>query len=144
MATGLLLLLTALPAWPKTEPDKTSGKDPNSLSVKPPSTPLEKMLQDRSSLPTGELLRKFAIAIGFVAFLGACAYFVSRRIMPKIAMPRGKEISVIETIPLGVRRSLHLVKIGAGRRILIGSTTDSITYLADVSEPFCLEENKEG
>ncbi|MBN1125630.1 MAG: FliO/MopB family protein [Sedimentisphaerales bacterium] len=143
IATGLFLFLAVAPAWPKIESNKTPIKDPNTLSSKPGSTPLDKMLQDRSSLPTSELLRKFAIAIGFVAVLAIAAFFVSKRVMPRIATPKGKEISVVETIPLGVRRSLHLVKIGPNRRILIGSTNDSISYLADVSETFSIEENKE-
>jgi flagellar biogenesis protein FliO len=44
----------------------------------------------------------------------------------------GKQIHVLETTHLGPRKAVHLVKIGE-QQLLIGSTNESITTLADVT-----------
>jgi flagellar biogenesis protein FliO len=45
----------------------------------------------------------------------------------------GKQIRIIETVHLGPRKSVHLLKIG-DKQILIGSTNENITKLADVMD----------
>lgn len=41
----------------------------------------------------------------------------------------GKNIRIIETMPLGYRRSLHIVEVGS-KVLLIGSTEGGVTLLA--------------
>jgi flagellar biosynthetic protein FliO len=82
-----------------------------------------------------ELFYRTMVAIVFVVVLGAAAIYVSRRLLPKIARLPGKEIRIVETVHLGPRKAVHLLQIGQ-RRLLIGSTNENITKLADLSEVF--------
>lgn len=82
-----------------------------------------------------ELFYRTMVAIVFVIVLGAAAIYVSRRLLPRITRLPGKEIRVVETVYLGPRKALHLLQIGR-RRFLIGSTSESVTKLADLSEGF--------
>lgn len=81
---------------------------------------------------TGELFYRMILAILLVVVLGVVAIYVSKRLLPKITTLSGKEIRIVETVHLGQRRTIHLIEAG-GRRILIGSTSEAITKLAEVS-----------
>jgi len=80
---------------------------------------------------TGELYYRMILAILLVVVLGVAAIYVSKRLLPRITALSGKEIRIVETVHLGQRRSIHLIEAG-GRRILIGSTNEAITKLAEV------------
>ncbi len=82
-----------------------------------------------------ELFYRTMVAVVFVIVLGAAAIYVSRKLLPKIAGLPGKEIRVVETVHLGPRKAVHLLQIGH-RRILVGSTNENITKLADLTEGF--------
>jgi flagellar biosynthetic protein FliO len=73
------------------------------------------------------------LSVGLVIGLGAVALYLSKRALPRVAKAAGKEIHVLETAHLGPRKALHLVKVG-GRRLLIASTSDSVTMLAGIPE----------
>lgn len=81
-----------------------------------------------------KLTYKFALAIVFVVLLGGCAWYVSKKLGPKLGMTRGKDISIIETVHLGSRKTLHLLEVGGRQKLLIGSTNENISILADVTE----------
>jgi flagellar biogenesis protein FliO len=53
--------------------------------------------------------------------------------MPRLAPSQGKKVKVLETVHLGPRKMVHLLEIG-GQQILIGSTPDKITKLADIMD----------
>ncbi len=91
----------------------------------------------------GKLLRQFATSIGLVLLLGAAAYFLSRKFGARLTMPRGRHIRVIESIALGTNRQIHLVEVGR-RRILVGSSPQSIRLIADVGEDGEPMEVKQG
>ncbi|HAL44835.1 MAG: hypothetical protein A2Y12_07955 [Planctomycetes bacterium GWF2_42_9] len=80
----------------------------------------------------GDLFYKMIFMVLAVVFLGAGVVYVSKKLLPKLNLP-GKRIQLTETIHLGPRKSLHLVKIG-NKTLLLGSTNDNITSLADVSD----------
>lgn len=86
-----------------------------------------------TGLDNGELFVRMMLAVGIVFGLGVLALYVSKRVFPRAINPAGREIRVIETTYLGPRKTLHLVEVGA-RRLLIASTIDSITMLADLDE----------
>jgi flagellar biosynthetic protein FliO len=88
----------------------------------------------RSDYPTGngEFFLRAMLAILFVVVLGVAAMYVSKRFLPRITGLPGKEIRIVETVHLGPRRAVHLIEIG-GRRVLIGSTNENVTKLADIS-----------
>lgn len=98
------------------------ANDPN-LSDKPPG-----------SFDTRELFFKMMLAVLLVILLGVAAVYISKKLLPRITNLSGKEIRIIETVHLGPHRAVHLLKIG-NQRLLIGSTGESITKLADVTAP---------
>lgn len=119
------------------------GRDPNAVgptSVTARQTPLEELIRNDSELPTTGLVSRFLVAMVFVGVLAGAAYFLSKRVTPKLGRTQGKELAVVESIGLGNRRAIHLIQVGPGRRILVGSTADRISYLADVSPQGPIEE----
>jgi flagellar biogenesis protein FliO len=79
------------------------------------------------------LFARMMLCILLVAGLGAGMLYVSRKVLPKVTNTPGKEIHVRETAYLGPRKALHLVEVGS-HKLLIGSTNDSITALADLTD----------
>lgn len=79
------------------------------------------------------LFARMMLCIILVAGLGGGMLYVSKKVLPKVAGAPGKEIRIRETAYLGPRKALHLVEIG-NHKLLIGSTNDSITALADVTD----------
>ena len=70
--------------------------------------------------------------VGFVIILGVAAVYVSKKFLPKLTHASGKRVRVIETVHLGPRKTVHLLQVD-DKQLLIGSTSDSITKLADVN-----------
>jgi flagellar biosynthetic protein FliO len=94
-----------------------SGTDPNYSS---------------GSADTRELFLKMMAAVLLVIVLGVAAIYVSKKFLPKITNLPGKKIRIVETVHLGPRKTIHLLEVG-NHRLLVGSTSDSITALADVT-----------
>lgn len=80
----------------------------------------------------GELSVRAVFAVLLVLVLIVAVVYVSRKLLPKITNLPGKEIRIIETVHIGPRRTIHVIEVG-GRRLLIGSTNENITKLADLS-----------
>ncbi len=69
----------------------------------------------------------------FVIVLGIATLYLTKKFLPRITNLPGKKIRIIETVNFGTRKALHLVKIG-NKHLLIASTADNITKLADVTD----------
>ncbi len=76
-------------------------------------------------------LIRIIAAVLIVVLLGAAAVYASKKLLPKWSASQGKKIKVIETIHLGTRKTVHLLEVG-NQQILIGTTADSISKLADL------------
>ena len=111
------------------EPEKPSLYKSYSLSDNDANVPgkLDDTLKPR------ELFFKMMFAVLLVAALGAAAIYISKKLLPRITNLPGKKIRIIETVHLGPRRAVHLLKIG-NQRLLVGSTNENITKLADVTD----------
>lgn len=90
-----------------------------------------------------ELFFKMMLSVLFVVALGAAAIYVSKKFLPRITNLPGKEIRVVETVHLGPRKAVHLLEIG-NQRLLIGSTNENITRLADLTRAFTDLSAQEG
>lgn len=88
-----------------------------------------------SSLSSAALFYKMLVSVLLVVALGIGALYVSRKFLPKITGFAGKQMSILETVHLGPRKAVHLLKIG-DQYLLIGSTAEHITKLADVTDRF--------
>jgi flagellar biogenesis protein FliO len=82
---------------------------------------------------TRELFFKTMFAVLLVGALGVAAVIFSKRLLPRIANLPGKEIRVLETAYLGPHKAVHLIEV-ANHRLLIGSTNETMTTLAHLSE----------
>jgi flagellar biogenesis protein FliO len=80
-----------------------------------------------------ELFFKTMLMVVVVVVLGAAAIYASKKLLPKITNLPGKEIHIAETVHLGPRKTIHLLRIGH-RWLLIGSTNENISKLADVTD----------
>ncbi|RKY24951.1 MAG: hypothetical protein DRP62_02515 [Planctomycetota bacterium] len=85
------------------------------------------------SADTRELFFKMMFAVLLVVVLGTAAIYVSKKFLPKITNLPGKKIRVVETVYLGSRKQVHLLKIHE-QYLLIGSTSEGVTMLADVTD----------
>lgn len=91
-------------------------------------TPLPTM--DDDSAPWGQMVA----AVIVILVLGGLSLLVIKKFVPRLAVSTGKTISVVESIYLGPRMSVHLVDV-AGQRFLLSSTRDRISMLAEVAPP---------
>lgn len=102
------------------------------LGLQVTSDGLSPDIQIPNNLGNQELFFKMIFAILLVIALGIAIIYISKRFLPKITNSPNKAIQVVQTTYLGTRRAVHLIKIG-NQWLLIGSTNDSITMLADVT-----------
>jgi flagellar biogenesis protein FliO len=72
-------------------------------------------------------------SIFFIVVLGGIALYISKKFMPKLRPTSGQDISIRETIHLGPNKTMHLVEVGK-KKFLVGSTSENISMLADVTE----------
>ncbi|MBN2270094.1 MAG: flagellar biosynthetic protein FliO [Sedimentisphaerales bacterium] len=92
-----------------------------------------------NSAGTRELFFKMMASVVLVVVLGAVAIYASKRLAGKIANLPGKKIKIVETAHLGPKKAVHLIKIG-DLYLLIGSTNDNITKLADVTTEILMQQ----
>ena len=115
------------------------GEDANSVEISnsvqtTPSTPWKGFEIPNDKLPKQtDLFRQFATAIGFVVVLGIGAFYASRRLGPRWNPTRGRHLRIVESIGLGPHRQIHLLEVD-GRRLVVGSTAQTIGLIAEVSE----------
>ncbi len=72
-------------------------------------------------------------SIFIIVVLGGIAFYLSKKFMPKLRPSDGRDINIRETIHLGPSKTVHLIEVGE-KTFLIGSTSDNISMLADVTE----------
>lgn len=85
------------------------------------------------SIGMWEPFLKMMAAVLLVVALGIAAIYISKKFLPKITNLSGKKIRILETVHLGQRKAVHLLQIG-NQQLLIGSTSEGITALADVTD----------
>ncbi|MGA2094135.1 MAG: flagellar biosynthetic protein FliO [Sedimentisphaerales bacterium] len=81
----------------------------------------------------GEFFYKMLLSVVVVIALGSAVIYISKKVLPRFTNLPGKQIRVIETTHIAPRKGLHLVQVGV-RRLLIASTNEQITMLADVTD----------
>lgn len=114
-----------------------SGAGENAKSLFDKSVPLGEnkpnfAVGSDTNLDAGGLFSKMILMVLLVISLGAAVIYLSKKLLPRLNLP-GKRIQVSETVHLGPRKAIHLIKIGK-QTLLIGSTNENITKLADVTD----------
>lgn len=87
----------------------------------------------QNTLDTSEALKKLLASMLVIIVLGGAAIYLTKKVMPKVNAAMGKEIKVIESLRLGPRKHLYLVRIG-NRKLLVAGGGESVNCLADVTE----------
>ena len=88
--------------------------------------------QNDDKFDPGKAFAKMMGTVLLVIVLGIGVLYLSKKILPKMSSVVGKKIHILETASIGPRRYIHLVEVG-GQQILIGSTNETVTKLADIT-----------
>ena len=83
----------------------------------------------------GEMLRRMMAYTLVILVLGGVGLFVVKKVLPKLGAPQGRNISVLETVYLGPKKSLHLLRVGT-QRFLVAGSRDEISMLGEVTSAF--------
>ena len=83
---------------------------------------------------TGMIWQMLA-AVAVVLVLGGVGILVTKRLLPRLTAQAGRKVSVVETISLGPRKTVHLLHVGT-RRYLLGAHREGVSMLADVTAAF--------
>jgi len=79
-----------------------------------------------------------AYALTLLLLAGVAVFVAKRflpRLFPKLGLPGGKNVSVVETVHLGPRKTVHVLRVGR-RKYLVGGTREQLSMLADVTDAF--------
>lgn len=137
LALGSTVLILGARPDAASQSGSTAGPKPEAAYplLNPPAA--DSLSSGTADFTTRELFFKTMLAVLLVAVLGFGTVFVSKRLLPKIAPTLcagpGKEIRVVETTYLGPHKAIHLVEVSS-YRLLLGSTNDSITTLAHLTD----------
>lgn len=80
----------------------------------------------------GKLMGQFIIMLLFVALIGVAAWFLLKKMNNPWLRGKGCHLSVIETLPLGARRSIHLIQAG-NKQLLISNSPEGVRLLTDMT-----------
>lgn len=109
------------------EPLQINASSPNSILARDPNFAFG---ADRQ-FNTGGLYWRMMLAVLLVLALGTAAYYVSKKLGGKIIKLPNRQIKLVETLYLGSRKTLHLIRVG-DKSILIGTTPTTITRIAEL------------
>jgi flagellar biogenesis protein FliO len=84
---------------------------------------------------TSRLLWQMLAYVLLILVIGAVGIFLARRVLPRMRAVGGKRIQLVETVYLGPRQTLHLVRVGR-KSLLVAGTRERISMLADVTGAF--------
>ena len=133
-----LVVCWGQPAAERTEAEKSTLDDSQAQEEQEPGQDDSLFGNDRSfsegvdyNTESG-IYYRMMLAVLIVVVLGGAAIYVSKKILPKISNLPGKEIRVVETVYLGPKKAVHVLEVGS-RRFLIGSTSENVTKLADIT-----------
>lgn len=136
MLLGLLAISAMLTT--KAQAAESAAVSPEAASPAPANESIG--VPERSAARLGaedhtpaDLLWQSLAAVLVILALGGAALFVVRRLMPRIAAARGKQIHVIESLSLGPNKAIYLVGVGQ-RRLLLAAGRDQVCLLDDVSD----------
>ncbi len=137
----VFLLAGALPGSAMFVCSAQSGADENTKPLFTDSVSLYGSEPNRTgglgnNVGTGDLFFRMILMVLLVVVLGAAAIYLSKKLLPRFTQLSGKRIRVVETVHLGPRKTVYLLKIGS-QELLIGSTNENITKLADITDESC-------
>ena len=131
----------AAPEPPAKQADKagTSLETPAKLPTETSNEGNKGRFGTKNGYNTSDLLSQSLAAVLVILVLGVAAIFVVKRLLPRIGVSQGKQVRVLETVYLGPRKSLYVVRVGE-RTLLVSGTRERLSLLADVTGSLPPEE----
>lgn len=126
---ALLLLLQVFAAPAAAAPNEPLAPASDSIFAREPNFAFG---TDRQ-FDTSGIYWRMMLAVLLVLALGAAAYYVSKKLGGKIVNLPNRRIRLVETLYLGSRKTLHLIKVG-DRSIIIGTTPTTVNRIADLGQ----------
>jgi len=120
---------------PTTRPAYKAKSDPDLKPFGENTSPGLFGLGSGSGEDPGDMLRRMMAYTLVILVLGAAALFVVKKVLPKLGAAQGRNISVLETVYLGPKKSLHLLRVGT-QRFLVAGSRDEISMLGEVTSAF--------
>jgi len=126
---------SALGQTTQTGPASQPGSQKEVGQAGPPASDGSQSLGLRDDYGMEGPVVKILVYTFVVLVLGVAAILFLKKVLPRLGVskPGGRNVSVVETAYLGPRKSVHLLAVGS-RRILVGSSRDTLTMLADVTD----------
>jgi flagellar biogenesis protein FliO len=93
----------------------------------------QKDMTGKDAFDSSQALRTLVTSTVVILVIGVGAMYLAKKVMPKVSAAMGKELRVVESISLGPRKHVYVVKVGT-RKLLIGGANEAVTFLADVTE----------
>ena len=91
-------------------------------------------------LTLGGSYRELALAVAVFVLVLAAAYYFTKLIARPGGLRRGKNLKIVEILPLSATQSVAIVQAGT-RFLVVGLSKDGIISLGEVSEDELLLEN---
>ncbi len=91
-----------------------------------------------SGLGTSEAMSKIHMMLAWVLIIlviGVVALVIVKKLLPRIGKPASGQLSVSQTIYLGPKQAVHLLKADT-QRFLIATSKDGVNLLAELRKPF--------
>ncbi len=123
----------ANPAPPSGGPVDAAAETPAILQPRPQPFPADKA-PDAGAEVDFPVFRTLG-GLGIVVFLMAGGYFAARKFAPRFfsRLPADRTLRVIETLPMGDKRSISVIEIGKSR-FLVGNTSGQINLLMSLPD----------
>lgn len=134
--TAAVFMISAPLLAAPSEPNKVQTLTQKINSIADPNWSFKTSQDDTSGI-----YFKLMAAVGLVLVFGAAALYLSKKLGTKIVNTKGKQMQIDETLYLGSRKALHLVKI-SNERILIATTPTSVTTIAKLENQKPVSENE--
>ncbi|NLW84844.1 MAG: hypothetical protein GXY41_10655 [Phycisphaerae bacterium] len=130
------------PCLGESQKDPTSAQDPAlQTDQQEPLKRLDSLSNNETDTLHLDLLRTFFYMLGFVALIGAGGWLVCRKFSLGRTGSGGQRIRIGETVRMGPRKALHLIQVGS-KTLLVGSSGDTLSLLADVSDSVNMPEDQ--
>ncbi len=81
---------------------------------------------------SGKLVSKFILTLAFVAAAGVGVWWFLKRMNAPWMGSKTGQLELIETMHLGPRKSVHVIRAGA-KQVLVGSSNEGIRFLCDLT-----------
>lgn len=136
---GSLLLLSIIgqlilrPCLGESKALDTSPAADQNIGVVPDAWNLRQQTAPQGLSPNNGFIGKFTMMLSVVAVIGIAGWFFVKKMNVPWVAGKGRHLSILETMSLGPRRSVYLIRAGK-KQLLIGSSPEGLRLLSDLGD----------